>query len=162
MLLINYSSIYFVSYIKLCDWTWNWKKWQKYTKSKGIPMFGDQSANIQKLISTTYRRLKNVKSQLTANKRQMNKVVLKKDQINTGRSVVRPKVALAMRTSKAWSTGIEAILLVRCTHNLSQESHVCRQTGCNFSFVIYSFGIQIGRDFWPNFDDFKNRKRAKH
>lgn len=64
-------------------------------------MFGDQSANIQKLISTTYRRLKNVKSQLTANKRQMNKVVLKKDQINTGRSVVRPKVALAMRTSKA-------------------------------------------------------------
>lgn len=70
-------------------------------KSKGIPMFGDQSANIQKLISTTYRRLKNVKSQLTANKRQMNKVVLKKDQINTGRSVVRPKVALAMRTSKA-------------------------------------------------------------
>lgn len=64
-------------------------------------MFGDQSANIQKLISTTYRRLKNVKSQLTANKRQMNKVILKKDQINTGRSVVRPKVALAMRTSKA-------------------------------------------------------------
>lgn len=64
-------------------------------------MFGDQSANIQKLISTTYRRLKNVKSQLTANKRQMNKVVLKKDQINTGRSVVGPKVALAMRTFKA-------------------------------------------------------------